>query len=277
MNRIRMIGLDLDGTLLTEKKELTEYSRRILEKAIGQGVEIVVATGRPITGVPKVMMEFPGIRYAITSNGGRVVDIRDGRVVYDNPLSYETGAALLAVCDDYDTFREIYFDGQGYAQTDEMLQVERFVTNPAVAHYIRTTRVEVPDLWNKMREMKGHPLDKVHAMFTDLDEREEARLRMLQIGELEITGSRDQNLEINAPGVDKGEGLLRLGTLLGIQREEIMACGDGGNDLAMIQKAGLGVAMANATEEVKAAADYVTCSNEEDGVAKAIERFVLMV
>ena len=83
----------------------------------------------------------------------------------------------------------------------------------------------------------------------------------------------ENNIEVNALGVNKGIGLLKLGELLGIKREEIMACGDGMNDLEMIREAGLGVAMANAVQEVKDAADFVTDSNEKDGVAKAIEMF----
>lgn len=86
----------------------------------------------------------------------------------------------------------------------------------------------------------------------------------------------ENNIEVNALGVNKGIGLLKLGELLGIKREEIMACGDGMNDLEMIREAGLGVAMANAVQEVKDAADFVTDSNEKDGVAKAIEMFALV-
>ena len=83
------------------------------------------------------------------------------------------------------------------------------------------------------------------------------------------------NVEVNAAGVDKGTGMLRLGRLLGIRPGEIMTCGDGNNDLPMIRAAGLGVAMGNAIDEVKQAADYITCTNDEDGAAKAIERFAL--
>lgn len=132
----------------------------------------------------------------------------------------------------------------------------------------------VVDIWEKMDQMSGKGLDKVHAIFANSEEVKAARKRLEEL-DVVISGSIGSNLEMNAPGVHKGEGLLILGKLLGIEREEIMACGDGGNDLEMIKTAGLGVAMDNATDEVKAAADYITCSNEEDGVAKAIEKFVL--
>ena len=88
-------------------------------------------------------------------------------------------------------------------------------------------------------------------------------------------GSLGYNIEINARGVNKGTALVELGRLLGIRREEIMACGDGDNDTVMLREAGFGVAMGNAEEETKDAADYITLTNEEEGVADAIEKFVL--
>lgn len=94
-------------------------------------------------------------------------------------------------------------------------------------------------------------------------------------GVFELVGSLQYNIEINAVGVNKGTGLVNLGKMLGIRREEIMACGDGDNDIAMLKEVGFGVAMANAEEKVKAVADYITESNNDEGAAKAIEKFVL--
>lgn len=118
-------------------------------------------------------------------------------------------------------------------------------------------------------------MDKVQGLFADMKEREQAWQELKQFDSLELVGSLKYNIEINAAGVNKGKGLLELGGILGISREEIMAFGDGDNDIAMLREVGFGVAMENADEEVKAVADYVTGSNDEDGVAKAIARFVL--
>ena len=253
MKKIKMIGLDLDGTLLNDKKELTSHTREILTRAIDQGVTVLVATGRPVTGIPEVLRNFPGMRYALTSNGGRILDLQEDKVLYANMLSYEMGAAILKIFGDYDTFKEIYFDGRSFVQADELLKVGEYLRNPAMADYIRTTRKGITSLWEKMEEMNGHEMDKIHALFK----------------------SQDERLEINAPGVNKGMGLIQLGRLLGIEREEIMACGDGNNDLMMLKEVGFGVAMANGADEVKEVADYITLSNEEDGVAAVIEKFVL--
>jgi len=275
MDKIKMIGFDLDGTLLNSMKELTDYTKNVLTKAAEQGVIILPATGRPVTGIPRELITFPWIRYAVASNGGRIVDLREDKLLYNCPVDYDLSVKILKIFDDYDVIHEIYFDGQGYIQESELECLSRYVPSAPMADYIRSTRLPIPDLWGKMEEMKGHGLDKVHAIFADQKAQKEAETRIRALGDLEISSAMGHNVEVNAAGVDKGTGMLRLGRLLGIRREEIMTCGDGNNDLPMIRAAGLGVAMANAIDEVKQAADYITCTNDEDGVAKAIERFVL--
>ena len=275
MHEIKMIGLDLDGTLLNEKKEVTPYTAEILKKSIDRGVTVLVATGRPITGVPKYLLDFPGMRYVLTANGGRIIDIREKKILYEELVPFDMAVKILKVFEKYDSFREIYFDGLGYVQKEQLERIQDYYRTGPMINYITATRRGVDDIWEKMHEMQGHGLDKVHGVFADEGERLQALKELMEIGDLEVTNALGNNLEVNAPGVNKGRGLIRLGKMLGISREEIMAFGDGTNDLKMITEVGFGVAMANGFEEVKAAADYVTCSNEEDGVAKAIEKFVL--
>ena len=273
-HRIKMIGLDLDGTLLTDKKELTDRTKAALCRAIELGITVLVASGRPWMGVPQELRNFPGMRYALTSNGARIIDTKDDRVIEEHLLSPELALKALAVCGKYDTLQEVYFDGQGYAPEDQMASVEKYHRNPSMCEYMRKTRLPVKDI-RKLVEQENRGLDKVQALFADMDERETAWKELEQEKGLELVGSLQYNIEINAAGVNKGTGLVNLGRMLGIRREEIMAFGDGDNDIAMLREAGFGVAMANADEQVKAAADYITLSNEEEGVAEAIERLVL--
>ena len=125
--------------------------------------------------------------------------------------------------------------------------------------------------------MRDHAqeIEKFSIIYPDDAARDAAWQAVLTVGPTEITTSLDSNLEINAPGVTKGSALLALAEHLGLARSQLMAMGDSGNDLAMLQAAGLGVAMGNATEEVKAAADAVSADNNHDGVAVAIEKYVL--
>lgn len=274
-HRIKMIGLDLDGTLLNEKKEITPYSRDVIKRALDAGIIVLVATGRPWMGIPEELRTFPGMRYALTSNGARIIDRTEGKVLKEQLLPLELAKKTLEICGKYDTLQEVYFEGQGYAPKDKKDKVERYHHNPNMWEYFRTTRVWVDDVFDfTVQENKG--LDKIQALFADMKERTKAWEELSSVGGLALVGSLGYNIEINAAGVNKGTGLVELGKLLGIKREEIMACGDGDNDTEMLREAGFGVAMANGEEQVKQAADYITESNEEDGVAKAIEKFALV-
>lgn len=273
-HRIKMVGLDLDGTLLTDRKEITPRTRRVLSRAIEEGVIVLVATGRPWMGVPEELREFPGMRYALTSNGARILDVQEGVVLEEHLLPPDSAKKAMRICGKYDTLQEIYFDGQGYAPADKMAKVERYHKNPNMWEYMRKTRTWVEDIFRMVRE-SDRGLDKIQMLFADMEERTKAWQELSEVEGLELVGSLGYNIEINAAGVNKGSGLVSLGRLLGIRREEIMACGDGDNDLLMLKEVGFGVAMANAEEEVKKAADYITLSNEEDGVADAIEKFAL--
>lgn len=275
-----MIGLDLDGTLLNTKKELTEYTKAVLKRAIKSGVIVLTATGRPYTGIPEELREFPGMRYALTSNGARIIDREkivepgDCGALTEHLLPLADAKKALEILRKYDTLQEIYFDGQGYAEEEKLREVHRYHHNPHMREYVLNSRISVPRL-EEVIERENRDMDKVQGLFADMVEREQAWKELEQLDGIALVGSLKYNIEINAAGVNKGRGLLELGKILGIPQEEIMACGDGDNDVEMLREAGFGVAMANAEEVVKEAADYVTESNDEDGAAKAIARFVL--
>ncbi len=273
--RIRMIGLDMDGTLLTTEKELTEHTREVLREAIDRGVVVLPATGRPLAGIPEEVLKFPGVRYAVASNGARIVDLKESRVLYADLVPYETGRRVLEICSRYDSMLEIYYDGVGYAEEEKLKHLDEYVPRLPMARYIASSRRPVADV-RAMHEERKAPTDKVQALFRTTEECKKAWKEVeKEIPDIEITGALSNNIEVNAKGVNKGRGLMILGELLGIHREEIMAVGDGSNDIAMLREAGLGVAMENATEAVKAAADVVTLSNDQEGAAAAIEKYVL--
>ena len=273
--RIRMIGMDMDGTLLTTEKELTEHTREVLREAIDRGVVVLPATGRPLAGIPEEVLKFPGVRYAVASNGARIVDLKESRVLYEDLVPYETGRRVLEICSRYDSMLEIYYDGVGYAEEEKLKHLDEYVPRLPMARYIASSRRPVADV-RAMHEERKAPTDKVQALFRTTEECKKAWKEVeKEIPDIEITGALSNNIEVNAKGVNKGRGLMILGELLGIHREEIMAVGDGSNDIAMLREAGLGVAMENATEAVKAAADVVTLSNDQEGAAAAIEKYVL--
>ena len=241
-HRIKMIGLDLDGTLLTDRKEITPRTRNVISRAIAEGIVVLVATGRPWMGVPEELREFPGMRYALTSNGARILDVQENIILEEHLLPPDSAKKALEICGKYDTLQEIYFDGQGYAPADKMAKVECYHKNPNMWDYMRKTRIPVDDIF-ELLERENRGLDKVQALFADMEERRAAWKELEAEPDLELVGSLKYNIEINAAGVNKGTGLVNLGRLLGIRREEIMACGDGDNDTVMLREAGFGVAM----------------------------------
>ena len=272
--KIKMIGFDLDGTLLTRDKRITDFTRKTLEQAIAEGVVVLPATGRPISGVPEELLTFPGIRYAVTANGARVADLKKGCNVYECLVSAEKVRKILDICREYDTLIEIYYDGTGYIDIEKARRADRYVWDSEMVRYLLNTRLQIHDIHEKA-EKENRDMDKVQAFFACMNEREAAWERLEKIGGLAISESQGNNLEINAEGVHKGRALIRLGELLGIKREEIMAFGDEANDIEMLKSVGVGVAMANASQEVKSAADCLTASNGEDGVARFIQSHVL--
>ena len=271
---IRMIGVDLDGTLLNSEKQLTAYTREVLKKAIEQEVAVVVATGRPFSGVPDELKHFPGMRYVLTANGARILDMQKQKVVYKNLLSGEIAEKVIDILKRHHAIHEFFVDGVGYMNEDGLKNVYAYFEDPHMAEYLQSTRIPVKDVKEKLQAMKCE-VDKLQGIFRNQKDKQEALEELNTLSGIVVTAAMDNNLEINKEGTNKGLGLLQLGKSLGISREEIMACGDGGNDVEMLKEVGFAIAMANAYDTVKTAADFVTVSNDEDGVAKAIERFVL--
>lgn len=271
---IKLIALDLDGTLLTTEKKLTDYTRNVLAKAIEQGCEVVVSSGRPISAIPKELLEFPGMRYVVSANGARIVDLKEKKTLYENLIPVETAAKVLDVLAGYDDIYEIFVDGIGYTKAEGMTRLAEYFSNPAMREYMLETRIPVEDVKAELYK-HNKPLDKIQGIFLSREAKKPAAKQLAEIPGLEVTGAFGFNHEINVAGTSKGVALKVLGELIGIDTEEMMACGDGMNDYDMLQTVGLAVGMANGHPEVKEMADYVTETNDENGVAKAIERFVL--
>lgn len=269
-----LIGFDLDGTLLTSDKRLTEHTREILRKAHDMDIILVPSTGRPSSGIPADVLELPGVRYVISSNGGRILDLKEDRALYEKLVPADTARHILDIFGHYDSLREIYYDGVGYAQEDKLKRVASFLESPPMAEYVRSTRRPVPDLMEKFNQ-ENRSVDKVQGLFLTLADRDAALEELKSIPDISVTGALEKNIEVNAGNVNKGRALEILGRMLGISISDILAFGDASNDVSMIREAGTGVAMGNGTPEVIEAADFVTASNDEDGVAGFIETYVL--
>lgn len=270
---IRLIALDLDGTLLNSKKELTERNRRALEKCIERGIEIVPCTGRTAMGIPDFVKKIPGVRYAITVNGGMIEDMKTQKVLDQRLLKKEKVLDVIELLRGHHIMYDVYINGQGISEDRFYNHLEEYHICPEIQKLVKATRIVVPNIEDYVRNWNGM-VDKVNLFFSDQEERSKIwELLKTQEGIL-VSSSLFNNLEINGPGAAKGEGLMRLATILGIKQEQTMAFGDGNNDTSMIAQAGIGVVMENGEPELKKIADYITTSNDTSGVAQAIEKFV---
>lgn len=269
---IKLLALDMDGTVLLEDKTISPRVQAAIVAAQEKGVLIVPATGRAANGIPQAFLDLVHPRYAITANGARLVNLKTGETLQETLIPQDLALIAHDILHKYDCVLDLFHDGKGYSTQENLALHDKWLPKNLL-EYVHITRILVDDLRTFVEQ---HPegIEKWTMFFDDDTQRIAAWQEVLPFG-FEVVSSLPRNMELCAPGVNKGKGLALLATQLGIPLAQTMACGDGGNDLAMIETAGIGVAMENGMEEVKAVAQYITKSNQQDGVAVAIERFIL--
>ena len=271
MGNIRLIALDMDGTLLTSDKRLSARNKKALDRASAAGMQIVPTTGRVFTGLPPEIRALPYVRYAITCNGASVYDIAADTIICRAEIPVPQALEVMQWLENWPVIYDCYMDDRGWMTRAMWDQAETYAPNPYYVAMVRTLRQPVPELKAFLRA-RGGSVQKIQAFA--LDEAIQARLIRevsRRFPDLSISTSVSRNVEINHADANKGTALLALAQALGLDRAQTMAFGDGINDLSMIEAAGVGVAMANAAPEVIQAADRVTSDNDSDGVAEVIE------
>lgn len=267
---IELIAIDMDGTLLNPQHEVTPAVKQALAAAREKGVQIVLATGRPFIGVQCYLQELDLQQvgcYCITNNGALVHDAQDGGVI----------AEIALKIDDYHYMeklsRELGVHFHALTKTD------LFTANRDISQYSvhESSITGIPLHFCPAEEMDAL-LTFPKVMMIDHPELLDQAITQIPAEAKErytIMKSSPYFLEILDKRVNKGEGVKTLATKLGIPRENVMTLGDQENDIAMLEYAGIGVAMGNALDSVKAVSQFVTKTNMEDGVAFAVNKFVL--
>ena len=270
---IRLIALDLDGTLLDTRKQLSEENRAALTRAARAGIHIVPTTGRFFDGMPEAVRALPFLRYAITINGAEVADHRTGEELYKADIPLARALELMRYLDTLPVIYDCYQDNAGWISQHLKARIDSTVKDPHFRKMLHELRKPVPELKAFVTE-RNRDIQKIQFFIPTPELRQELLETLPKMfPELAVSSSVSENIEVNAAGATKGKALLGLAKRLGIPREGTMAFGDGLNDLSMLEAAGVGVAMENACAEAKAAADYITLSNDEHGVAYAIEKY----
>ena len=267
--KYKLLVLDLDGTLTNTRKEVTEHTRTTLIKAQEQGLKIVLASGRPTYGIAPLanllqLDKYEG--YVLSYNGGEIIDWKTGELLYKNLLDPEV-LPYLYQCANDNHFAIVTYDGE-YVLTE--YPDDEYVLKEALLNVMKIKKVD-----NFLKAVQ-HPIAKC------LIVGEPTRLAVLEKemynhlhDRMGVFRSEPYFLELVPKGIDKAQSLAVLLKEIGMTKDEMIAVGDGFNDLYMIKYAGLGVAMSNAQEVVKENADFITLSNEEDGVAHVVEKFIL--
>ena len=272
---IKLILLDLDGTLLDSEKRLPAENREALFRAAEKGVLIAPATGRFYAGIPAELRALPFFRYAVLVNGAQVYDAAEDRTLHRAEIPLSLAMRAFERLDSLPVIYDCYLDGAGYISRAFFAKVDEYITDPIINRMIKALRTPVDDFKGYLMQ-RGQSLQKILMFFKDQAPRREALASLPgEFPELAVTSAISNNIELNAAEATKGNGLAALCAHLGLDRSEVMALGDGSNDASMLRAAGLGVAMANADPVTLAAADWVAPSNDECGVARAIEKFVL--
>lgn len=265
----KVIVLDLDGTLTNSKKEITKRTKEALLKAQEQGVKVVLASGRPTQGIvalaDELELETYG-GYILSFNGARIIDYKTKEIVFQQTLPTEWIPTLIDLAKQYEIEFLTYED-------DSILASD--ITSQYVEIESRINKMNVRQMKNPTEEITFEIPKILMVGDGDYMATVEPKVQEATKGVLSVYRSEPYFLEVMPKGVDKATSLARLLEELKLTKEEMIACGDGFNDLSMIQFAGLGVAMENAQPIVKEHADYITTSNDEDGVAKVVEKFIL--
>lgn len=268
--RYRVLALDLDGTLTNSEKKVTEVTRRALSRAADEGMTIVLASGRPVLGI-RPLAEDLGLGnmggYIIAYNGGEILSCRSWSPVMRKVIDRRHYGTICALAREYGLTALTYDESGVMAENID----DPYVIKEGYNNSIPLRRVECLERavqWDAVKFMiVGEPdpvsraLAPISAAFED---------------ELDVYLSEPYFMEVVPKGVEKSNALSILLERLGCDRSSLVAIGDGLNDLPMMSYAGLSIAMGNAYDQVRSRADLVTRSNDEDGVAYAIDNFVLV-
>ncbi len=269
---IKLIAVDLDGTLLDAQREVSPETQRVIRRVVDCGIMVVLATGRTYAGVRRIYdvlgLEGP----VITNNGGLIYNPVSDTVLGGNPLPVNVLRSVLEWLDARGIYNQFYTRDTIYTRHLGFLSAEWAAKNAALPEHHRI-KIEVLGEGPLPEDLGTEPFYKLLVMDRNPEIIEEVKRFIDEIPELDTTISIENGLDILCAGISKGDGLKRLSEALGIRPEEIMAFGDQENDSEMLEFAGIGVAMENAPEHVKEHANRIAPLHHEDGLARFLQEY----
>ncbi len=285
---IQLVAFDLDGTLFDSEKRISDDTINYLENIAKKGIEIVPTTGRAYMGLMDQVEKIQGINYVITSNGAGIYTKSNGKCIRERLIPLDEGCKLLEELLKFDIMCDPFIEGESYMSRSKYHLVDKMHESEGIKDYIRKSRNIKDDLVGYVRNM-GKDFEKITINFVPEDgwksegdgelnyprkDFEKVREVVGKYTDLKAISGGMRNIEITAGGVDKGDALKWLCDKIDIPMSDVIAFGDSGNDIEMISVAGIGVAMENAEESAKKVADYITLSNDKEGVLAALKKFL---
>lgn len=264
----KVLVLDIDGTLTNSQKEISEETKRGIQETLKRGHKVILASGRPTPGMRRYEEELELEKYGgylLSFNGGRIVECRTGEVVYQRTLPLSIIPGLYQFAKNHGCGLVTYLGDKVISafEPDEYILLEA-----------RLNGMEVKVVEN-FKDYVDFEINKC-LMTAPAREAEvfEKELAVKYGDYLSVYRSEPFFIEIMPKNVDKATSLDHMLETIGLKREDTICCGDGFNDISMIRYAGVGVAMGNAQPSVKEAADYITATNDEDGLVQVMEKFI---
>lgn len=272
--KIRCVALDIDGTILGHSKILSEENELAIRDTIASGIEVVIASGRAFDALPSCITRIPGIQYAITSNGAAIYHLPTGKCMHQYKIAPEAVDQILEVTAEDEIVYEVFKDGKAYTYAPYVKDPMAYGASAYAVSYIQSTRIPIENMETFICENR-ESLDSLALIHKTEDTMAPIWEKLKkQVKGIYITTSVPRLTEIADEKAGKKSGLAYILQKLGLSPEESAAFGNADNDWEMIAYSGWGVAVADASERCKEAADYITKSCDENGVAHALKKIL---
>lgn len=270
---IKIIAMDMDGTTLNNAGRISDYTLSVLKEAKACGIKLVVATGRSYHSRPEEVDRVGVFDYMLASNGAMIYNLSTKKSIYENYVKPSNVRYAIDYCIENGYEMEAFIDGQAYMPRKDFDDLVSGGEKYRNIDYVKSTRKPLDNFYKYVLKNDDR-VENINVIIKDLSLKPMVTEQLLGLPKATITSSVKNNVEIEGENVSKAEGLKILLGKLGLKRSQLMCFGDASNDICMIEYAGVGVAVGNAWDDVKDAADLIADTNENDGVAKMIERIV---
>lgn len=286
----KLVTIDLDGTMLNTYGIVTEKTKEIIKKTIEKGIDVVIASGRPIDSIKAIAKEIGSKKYFIAGNGALIYDIQKDEIIYEKYMKKEKVLEIIKICEENSISYNVYTDKMILAKALKYNVLYYYKENLKKEESKKTNISIVDNMYEYVKNMQEEKFLKIticdenKSVFSSIIRklREIKGIEVLDVSHMSRKtikqGSEDIPIEyyyteISLENVDKWDAILYLIDKLNIDKSEVIAIGDNINDKKMIENAGVGVAMQGSTPLVTEVANYITDTNNNDGVAKALEKF----